>query len=160
MEETKNKENSKGNNLLDEKVSELKTRLFMEIPNDAEFTVKQTLIIRDIIIKAVNQAVEIGRVYPALDDNYFKDAAENLNKMWEKLINPSANVKAESIGKLYHLQRYIINNLIEVIQSLHTISGVIELEGKPYEAPMNILSSIFKSDAFSSKQVSDTQTEA
>lgn len=138
------------NNLVDEKVAELKAKLFMEVPEDAGFTTDQTLVVRDIILKAVNQAVEIGRVYPSLDENYFKDAAENLNKMWEKLTDPAANVKAESISKLYHLQRYIISNLLGVIQSQHTIAGVIEAEGTPYQTPMNIVSSLFAPNAFSS----------
>ena len=136
--------------LLDDKVTELKAKLFMEVPEDAGFTTQQTLIVRDIILKAVNQAVEIGRLYSGFDKNYFKEAEETINKMWSKLTDPSANVKAESISKLYHLQRYIINNLVGVIQSQHTIAGVIESEGTPYQSPMNIVSSLFAPNAFSS----------
>ena len=136
--------------LLDDKVAELKAKLFMEVPEDKGFSVEQTLIVRDIILKAVNQAVEIGRLYNGLDNNSFKEVSESINKMWSKLIDPSANVKAESISKLYHLQRYIINNLISVIQSQHTIAGVIEAEGTPYQSPMNVLGTIFAPNAFSS----------
>lgn len=136
--------------LLDDKVTELKAKLFMEVPEDAGFTIEQTLLVRDIILKAVNQAVEIGRLYNGLDNNSFKEVSESINKMWSKLTDPSANVKAESISKLYHLQRYIINNLISVIQSQHTIAGVIEAEGTPYQSPMNIVSSLFAPNAFSS----------
>lgn len=137
-------------NILEEKIAELKAKLFMEVPEDAGFTTEQTLIVRDIILKSVNQAVEIGRLYPALNDKNIQEAADNLSKMWEKLTNPSANIKAESISKLYHLQRYIINNLLEVIQSQHTIAGIIEAEGTPYQSPMNIVSSIFAQNAFDS----------
>lgn len=136
--------------LLDDKVAELKTKLFMDVPEDAGFTIEQTLIVRNIILKAVNQAVELGRLYHGIDDNSINKAVESMNDMWEKLTNPAANIKAESISKLYHLQRYIINNLIGVIQSQHTISGVIEAEGTPYQTPMNIVSSIFAQNAVSS----------
>ena len=136
--------------LLDDKVTELKAKLFMEVPEDAGFTTQQTLIVRDIILKAVNQAVELGRLYNGLNNESFKEVSESLNKMWSKLTDPSANVKAESISKLYHLQRYIINNLISVIQSQHTIAGVIEDEGTPYQSPMNVLGTIFAPNAFSS----------
>ena len=136
--------------LLDDKVAELKAKLFMEVPEDKGFSVEQTLIVRDIILKAVNQAVEIGRLYNGLDNDSFKEVSESINKMWSKLTDPSANVKAESISKLYHLQRYIINNLISVIQSQHTIAGVIEAEGTPYQSPMNIVSSLFAPNAFNS----------
>lgn len=136
--------------LLDDKVTELKAKLFMEVPEDAGFTTQQTLIVRDIILKAVNQAVELGRLYNGLNNKSFKEVSESLNKMWSKLTDPSANVKAESISKLYHLQRYIINNLVEVIQSQHTIAGVIEDEGTPYQSPMNVLGTIFAPNAFSS----------
>ena len=136
--------------LLDDKVAELKAKLFMEVPEDKGFSVEQTLIVRDIILKAVNQAVEIGRLYNGLDNDSFKEVSESINKMWSKLTDPSANVKAESISKLYHLQRYIINNLISVIQSQHTIAGVIEAEGTPYQSPMNVLGTIFAPNAFSS----------
>lgn len=136
--------------LLDDKVTELKAKLFMEVPEDAGFTTQQTLIVRDIILKAVNQAVELGRLYNGLNNESFKEVSESLNKMWSKLTDPSANVKAESISKLYHLQRYIINNLISVIQSQHTIAGVIEAEGTPYQSPMNVLGTIFTPNAFSS----------
>lgn len=122
----------------------------MEVPEDAGFTTQQTLIVRDIILKAVNQAVELGRLYNGLNNKSFKEVSESLNKMWSKLTDPSANVKAESISKLYHLQRYIINNLVEVIQSQHTIAGVIEDEGTPYQSPMNVLGTIFAPNAFSS----------
>lgn len=136
--------------LLDDKVTELKAKLFMEVPEDAGFTTQQTLIVRDIILKAVNQAVELGRLYNGLNNESFKEVSESLNKMWSKLTDPSANVKAESISKLYHLQRYIINNLVAVIQSQHTIAGVIEAEGTPYQSPMNVLGTIFAPNAFSS----------
>ena len=136
--------------LLDDKVTELKAKLFMEVSEDAGFTTQQTLIVRDIILKAVNQAVELGRLYNGLNNESFKEVSESLNKMWSKLTDPSANVKAESISKLYHLQRYIINNLISVIQSQHTIAGVIEAEGTPYQSPMNVLGTIFAPNAFSS----------
>ena len=136
--------------LLDDKVTELKAKLFMEVPEDAGFTTQQTLIVRDIILKAVNQAVELGRLYNGLNNESFKEASESLNKMWRKLTDPSANVKAESISKLYQLQRYIINNLVAVIQSQHTIAGVIEAEGTPYQSPMNVLGTIFAPNAFSS----------
>lgn len=136
--------------LLDDKVTELKAKLFMEVPEDAGFTTQQTLIVRDIILKAVNQAVELGRLYNGLNNESFKEVSESLNKMWSKLTDPSANFKAESISKLYHLQRYIINNLISVIQSQHTIAGVIEAEGTPYQSPMNVLGTIFAPNAFSS----------
>lgn len=138
------------NTILDDKVAELKAKLFMEVPEDAGFTTQQTLIVRDIILKAVNQAVELGRLYNGLNNESFKEVSESLNKMWSKLTDPSANVKAESISKLYHLQRYIINNLISVIQSQHTIAGVIEAEGTPYQSPMNVLGTIFAPNAFSS----------
>ena len=136
--------------LLDDKVAELKAKLFMDVPEDAGFTTQQTLIVRDFILKAVNQAVEIGRLYSGFNNDSFKEATESLNKMWSKLTDPSANVKAESISKLYHLQRYIINNLIGVIQSQHTIAGVIEAEGTPYQSPMNIVSSLFAPNAINS----------
>ena len=136
--------------LLDDKVTELKAKLFMEVPEDAGFTIEQTLLVRDIILKAVNQAVEIGRLYNGLDNDSFKEVSESINKMWSKLTDPSANVKAESISKLYHLQRYIINNLISVIQSQHTIAGVIEAEGTPYQSQMNVLGTIFAPNAFNS----------
>ena len=136
--------------LLDDKVTELKAKLFMEVPEDAGFTTQQTLIVRDIILKAVNQAVELGRLYNGLNNESFKEVSESLNKMWSKLTDPSANVKAESISKLYQLQRYIINNLVAVIQSQHTIAGVIEAEGTPYQSPMNVLGTIFAPNAFSS----------
>lgn len=136
--------------LLDDKVTELKAKLFMEVPEDKGFSVEQTLIVRDIILKAVNQAVELGRLYNGLNNESFKEVSESLNKMWSKLTDPSANVKAESISKLYHLQRYIINNLVAVIQSQHTIAGVIEAEGTPYQSPMNVLGTIFAPNAFSS----------
>ena len=136
--------------LLDDKVAELKAKLFMEVPEDKGFSVEQKLIVRDIILKAVNQAVEIGRLYNGLDNDSFKEVSESINKMWSKLTDPSANVKAESISKLYHLHRYIINNLISVIQSQHTIAAVIEAEGTPYQSPMNVLGTIFAPNAFSS----------
>ena len=163
MKENKNQEELKNENinenqsmedsaskLLDDKVTELKAKLFMEVPEDAGFTTQQTLIVRDIILKAVNQAVEIGRLYSGFDKNYFKEAEETINKMWSKLTDPSANVKAESISKLYHLQRYIINNLVGVIQSQHTIAGVIEAEATPYQSPKNVLGTIFAPNAFNS----------
>lgn len=164
MKENKNQEELKNENinnenqsmedaaskLLDDKVAELKTKLFMDVPEDAGFTIEQTLIVRNIILKAVNQAVEIGRLYNGLDNDSFKEVSDSINKMWSKLTDPSANVKAESISKLYHLQRYIINNLVGVIQSQHTIAGVIEAEGTPYQSPMNIVSSLFAPNAFNS----------
>lgn len=163
MKENKNQEELKNENinenqsmedaaskLLDDKVTELKAKLFMEVPEDAGFSVEQTLIVRDIILKAVNQAVEIGRLYSGFNNDSFKEVSESINKMWSKLTDPSANVKAESISKLYHLQRYIINNLVGVIQSQHTIAGVIEAEGTPYQSPMNVLGTIFAPNAFSS----------
>lgn len=164
MKENKNQEELKNENinnenplmedsaskLLDDKVTELKAKLFMDIPEDAGFTTQQTLIVRNIILKAVNQAVEIGRLYSGFNNDSFKEAAESLNNMWSKLTDPSANIKAESISKLYHLQRYIINNLVAVIQSQHTIAGVIEAEGTPYQSPMNIVSSLFAPNAFNS----------
>ena len=136
--------------LLDDKVTELKAKLFMEVPEDAGFSTEQTLIVRGIILKAVNQAVELGQLYSGFNNDSFKEATESLNKMWSKLTDPSANVKAESISKLYHLQRYIINNLVGVIQSQHTIAGVIEAEGTPYQSPMNVLGTIFSPNAFGS----------
>ena len=164
MKENKNQEELKNENvnnenqsmedvtskLLDDKVAELKAKLFMDIPEDAGFTTQQTLIVRNIILKAVNQAVEIGQLYSGFNNDSFKEATESLNKMWSKLTDPSANVKAESISKLYHLQRYIINNLVGVIQSQHTIAGVIEAEGTPYQSPMNIVSSLFAPNAINS----------
>lgn len=164
MKENKNQEELKNENInnenpsmedaaskiLDEKVTELKAKLFMEVPEDAGFSVEQTLIVRGIILKAVNQAVEIGRLYSGFNNDSFKEAAESLNNMWSKLTDPSANIKAESISKLYHLQRYIINNLVGVIQSQHTIAGVIEAEGTPYQSPMNVLGTLFAPNAFNS----------
>ena len=162
MKENKNQEELKNENinnenpsmedaaskLLDDKVTELKAKLFMEVPEDAGFTTQQTLIVRDIILKAVNQAVEIGRLYNGLDNDSFKEVSESLNKMWSKLTDPSANVKAESISKLYHLQRYIINNLVAVIQSQHTIAGIIEAEGKPYKNTLDLTSALFGTAIF------------
>ena len=122
----------------------------MEVPENAGFSVEQTLIVRDFILKAVNQAVELGQLYSSLNNDSFKEATESLNNMWSKLTDPSANIKAESISKLYHLQRYIINNLVGVIQSQHTIAGVIEAEGTPYQSPMNVLGTLFAPNAVSS----------
>lgn len=164
MKENKNQEEVKNENvnnenpsmedsaskILDEKVTELKAKLFMEVPEDAGFSVEQTLIVRNIILKSVNQAVEIGRLYSGFNNDSFKEATESLNNMWSKLTDPSANIKAESISKLYHLQRYIINNLVGVIQSQHTIAGVIEAEGTPYQSPMNVLGTLFAPNAFNS----------
>lgn len=138
------------NKLLEERVAELKAKLFMEVPESAGFTTEQTLVVRGIILDAVNQAVEIGQLYPAFTEEKIKDATDNLTKMWERITNPSANVKAESLSKLYHLQRYVINNLVNTIQTQHTIAGVIEAEGTPFQSPMDVMGTIFAPSAFSS----------
>lgn len=142
----------KGKKVLDEKVAELKARLFMEVPESAGFTIEQTLVVRDIILKAVNEAVEIGQIYPALCEGRLKEAADNMTKMFEKITNPSANIKAESLSKLYHIQRYVTNNLITAVQAQHTIAGIIESEGEPFKTPIDLVSSIFEPNPFLAKK--------